>query len=199
VANISSIRRHWLIWAGLAKAGLGKHEGALECLLKCREEMDQQPLVTDWYYRMPLQWALTEVWLSKGELEKASGEAEQFLKVTLATEERTFHALVFETNARVAIAKQELERAQDCLAKALRSMEGYEVPLAAWRVHSTASELHGHLGNRGLADSHRELSRATILRLADSLPSDEPLRTTFLAAPMIRKILENGAISRLPI
>ena len=199
LAVIPTVWRTCLILAGEAEAGLGNHDRALEHLLQCSHEIDKHPMMRDWYHRMPLQRALAEVWLCKGELEKASAEAKQFLKVTLATEERTFRALAFETNARVAIAMQELDRAQDCVAKALRSMEGYEVPLAAWRVHSTASELYRHLGNRELADSHREFSRATILKLANSLPSDEPMRKTFLAAPMIRKILENVAVPSLPI
>jgi len=30
-------------------------------------------------------------------------------------------------------------RAQECIAKRLSAMEGFEVPLAAWRVHATAA------------------------------------------------------------
>jgi hypothetical protein len=75
------------------------------------------------------------------------------------------------------------------IAKAVQEMEGYEVPLAHWRVHATAAELYRRRGNRDLAERHRELSRATIMKLANSLPAEEPLRTTFLSAPMIRKIL----------
>ena len=189
VAAIPYLRRDCLIWTGWAEAGLGNHERALEYLLKCWDEMDQHPLMFDWYNRMPLQRALTEAWLSKGDLAQARVESEQFLKVTLETEERTFRALAFEVNARVAIAEQDLDRAQDCLAKALQSMEGFEVPLAHWRVHATAAELHRRLGSRDLADDHRELSRATIMKLANSLPVEEPLCRTFLSAPAIRKVI----------
>jgi hypothetical protein len=189
VTPVPTLDRFWLIWAGAAEAGLGHHERALECLLKCREEMDQHPTITDWYNRMPLQWTLTEVWLSKGELEKARIEAEQFLTVTLASEERTFRALAFETNARIAIAEQKFARAQDLTTKALEAMAGFEVPLAHWRVHGTAAELHRRLGNRDLADRHRESSCATIMKLANSLPAEEPLRNTFLSAPLVSKIL----------
>ena len=156
--------------------------------------MDQHPLMPDWYGRMPLQWALTETWLSKGDLEKARVDAEQFLKVALATEERTFRALAFEVNARLAVAEQDVDRAQDFVAKALGSMEGFEVPLAHWRVHATASDLHRLLGNRELVDHHRELSRATIMKLADSLPADEPLRQAFISAPLVRKVLDGSPI-----
>src|SRR5271165_3925471 len=180
VAHIPSLRHYYLIMASFAEVGLGNYRIALEYLLKCRDEMEQHPLMTDWYYRMLLQQALTEAWLCKGEAARARVEAEEFLKVTLTNGERTFRALAFDANARVAIAEGELPRAQDCITRAVQAMEGYEVPLAHWRVHATAAELHRRLGNRDSADSHRELSRATILKLANSLPSDVPLRKTFL-------------------
>src|SRR5271165_827523 len=197
VAHIPSLRHYYLIMASFAEVGLGNYRIALEYLLKCRDEMEQNPLMTDWYYRMPLQQALSEVWLSQGELEEARVEGEAFLKITLATQEHTYRALALEVNTRVAIAERDWDRARNCLAKALEAMEGFEVPLAHWRVHATAAELHRRLGNRDSADSHRELSRATILKLANSLPSDVPLRKTFLSAPVVSKILGNGGVPGL--
>jgi hypothetical protein len=43
------------------------------------------------------------------------------------------------------------------------------------------------------ARSHAEVSRATILRLANSLPAEEPLRQIFLAAPAVARILNRGS------
>jgi hypothetical protein len=40
-----------------------------------------------------------------------------------------------------------------------------------------------------LAEHHLALSRGTVMKLADWLPTEEPLRQTFLSAPVIRKIL----------
>jgi DNA-binding winged helix-turn-helix (wHTH) protein len=192
VSNIPVAFRDALIVAGLAEAGLGKPEQALEYLHKSKDEMARMRMMSDWYNHMLLQWGLAEAWLSKGDLEKARIEATEFLNVTLATDEHTFWALAYEANVRLAIAEQDLERAQEFLAKALESMEGYEVPLAHWRVHGTASELHKLLGNRDLVEGHRELSRATIRKLADSLPAEEPLRETFLSAPLVRRILSDN-------
>ena len=48
-------------------------------------------------------------------------------------------------------------------------MEGIEVPLAAWRVHST--ELYQPMKSRELAKRHLALSRDTIMKVANSLPS----------------------------
>jgi hypothetical protein len=100
-----------------------------------------------------------------------------------------WQALAWEVSARVAMAELDLTRAQDCIAKGLSAMEGFEVPLASWRVHATAAELYQRMESTELAERHRECSRATILQLADSLGSEEPLRQTFLSAPVIRKIV----------
>jgi tetratricopeptide (TPR) repeat protein len=187
------LRRYLLVHDGSLQAGTGNADSALELLLVCRAEMEQHPLLVDWYLRMPLQRALTEAWLSKGDLAQARVEAEEFLRVTLVTEERTFRALAFEANARIAMAEGALPRAQDCIGQAMQAMEGYEVPLAHWRVHATAYELNQRIKQRDAAKKHRELSRATILKLANSLPADEPLRQIFLSAPLVRKILGDRA------
>jgi hypothetical protein len=185
-------RRYLLVYDGSLQARMGNADRAVELLLACRAEMEQHPLLVDWYTRMPLQRALTEAWLSKGDLARARVEAEEFLKVTMATEERTFRALAFDANARVAMAEGALPRAQDCIAQAVQAMEGYEVPLAHWRVHATAFDLYQRMKQQDAAKTHRELSRDTIMKLANSLPVEEPLRQIFLSAPMVRKILGDG-------
>jgi len=182
-------RRLCLVLAASAETALGSPERALDRLSAAQHEMDQQAVIHDWYTRMLLESALTEVWFAKADVPKARAQAERFLDATLATEERTWQALAWEANARAAIATLELERAQDCIAKALSTMEGFEVPLAAWRVHGTAAELSERTGDSESATRQRELGRATILRLAHSLPAEEPLRRTFLSAPSVCRVL----------
>ena len=64
-----------------------------------------------------------------------------------------------------------------------------QVPLAYWRAHGTAFELYERMEDKKAADEHRRLSRATIMKLANSMFTDEPLRGIFLSAPAIRRIL----------
>jgi hypothetical protein len=89
------------------------------------------------------------------------------------------------------MAELDLTRAQDCIARGLSAMKGFEVPLASWRVHATAFELYQNSGNRDLAERHLALSRETVMKLANSLRTEEPLRQTYRSAPVIRKILGN--------
>ncbi len=138
---------------------------------------------------MIVEGALTELWLAKRDLTNARPEAGRFLELTQATAERTWQALAWEINARVAIAERDFHRARNCIDHAASTMEGFEVPLAAWRVHGTAAEVYRRAGGKATAEQRRLLSRATILRLANSLPDDEPLRDTFLSAPSVRVIV----------
>lgn len=181
-----------LTLAGSAQTALGNYDRGLELVLRARNDIDRQPVVFDWYLYLMLESALTELWLAKVDLKRARTEVERFLHLALATAERTWQALAWEANARLAIAELDLVSARDCIAKALSTMEGFEVPLAAWRVHSTAGEVCALSGNNDLVEHHRELSRTTIMRLANSLGPEEPLRTTFLSAPSVRKVLGNA-------
>jgi len=182
--------RLWHILMGSAEAALGNHSCALDHLMMVRAEMDRQPLMDDWDKSMPLQAGLVELWLRKGDLYQAHEEAARFLDVALATSERTYQGLAWEASARVAFAEKEWTRAEECIAKGLSTIEGYEVPLAAWRVHATAAEVHARAGNHDSAGHYWELSRSTIMKLADSLGSEEPLRTAFLSAPPVRRVLD---------
>jgi len=184
--------RNRLILTGSAETALGNYESALEHLLAARADMDRLPIIFNWFWRIRLESALIELWLAKGELAQARTQAESFLKTALATAEHTWQALAWEVNARVAMAELDLTKAQDCIANGLSAMEGFEVPLAAWRVHATAAELYRRMKSRKLAESQLALSRKTIMKLANSLAAEEPLRHIFLSAPKIRKILGEG-------
>jgi hypothetical protein len=146
-------------------------------------------VTNDWYCRLFVESALTELWIHRGEAMQARSQAERFLSITLKTSERTFQALAWEANARVSMAELDWASAQDHIAKALSMIESYEVPLAAWRVHATAAQLNERAGRADLALRSREVSRATVLKLANSLPPDEPLRGIFLSATKLREIV----------
>jgi hypothetical protein len=68
-------------------------------------------------------------------------------------------------------------------------MDGLQVPLSAGRVHATASDLFRDAGDRESAELHRALNRETIMRLANSLPPEEPLRKIFLSATAVRRVI----------
>ncbi|MGO9241481.1 MAG: ATP-binding protein [Bryobacteraceae bacterium] len=184
-----------LILRGSAEAALGNYERAREYLFAARDEMDRQRTLNEWYWRILLESGLTELWLAERDLTLARPQAERFLSLTLTTAQRTWQALAWEANSRVAQAELDVPRAQDCIDQALSIMEGYELPLAEWRVHATAFELYQDSRDRDLAERHQAHSRGTIVKLANSLAPDDPLRDTFLTATRVSKILKDAGES----
>lgn len=61
-------RRFALILAGSAQTARGNYESAHKYLSTAMDEMDHQKLIFDWYFRMLLESALTELWLAKADL-----------------------------------------------------------------------------------------------------------------------------------
>jgi DNA-binding winged helix-turn-helix (wHTH) protein len=181
--------RQALIVSGSASAGLGDYASALEDLSTAASEMNRQTVFLDWYWRMPLTAGLTEVWLATGDPARAQWEAQRLLDLALACPERTWQGIAWETNARVALGKQDYARARECIGSAVSAVQGFEVPLAAWQVHATAAHIEEESGNLDSARSHGDISRTTILRLANSLPEEDPLRDIFLSAPAVARVL----------
>jgi len=129
------------------------------------------------------------LWLATGDRVRARLEAERFLEMCLATEERTWQGLAWEINARVALENRDEARARDCIARGVSTLQGFELPLAAWRVHATAAHLEEESGNLESARKHLDLSRATIMQLANSMEQQKPLRKIFLSAPAVARVL----------
>jgi hypothetical protein len=127
------------------------------------------------------------------DLENARREAGRFLELTLVTEERTWQALAWEVNARIALSENNACRAQECIATAVSTMDGFEVPLAHWRVHATAAELHQRIGDCEIAGRHRQLSAATIRKCAASLSGHKDIQEIFLSAAVVRNVLDYAA------
>jgi tetratricopeptide (TPR) repeat protein len=123
--------RMCLIMRGSAKLGTRDLDAALTDLSTVREAMDQQQVLLDSYWRMPLHSALAELWLKRGDIEKAQSDAHEFLNASLATRERTYQALAWETKARVARIAGDQAAADECIGKALNIVEQFEVPVAA--------------------------------------------------------------------
>lgn len=186
-------RRFCLTIAGAAEAGLGNYERSLDRLNAASEEMDGQATLGDWYWRLVQRWALTNLWLSRGDLTRAAETAESFLAIATAAEEHTWQALAWEANARMALGMRDNERAQALIQNALSAVEGFEVPIASWQVHATAADIARVRGDSAAA-RHRSTSRSIILALAESLgPGELSLRQTLLSAPAVARVLEGGA------
>jgi tetratricopeptide (TPR) repeat protein len=183
------LRRLCLVVVGAAEAGLGNFEEALQYLLTARREMDEQLVIVDWYHRLMLQWALTNLWIDRGALARAREEGALFIEHAAATVEQSWRALAWEANARIALASGDVQGASDLVDQAVDAVNGVEAPVAAWQVHATAAVVADARDDAATAAHHREKSRQIIIELSESLGPNEALRRTFLGAPAVRRAL----------
>jgi hypothetical protein len=139
-----------------------------------------------WTWRMTAQHGLSNVWLEAGDLSNARNEADGFLESALSTADPYLHVLAWEVSARVAIKHEEWAHAEESIRKALAVLNDFEIPLAAWRVHSTASEFCRRTQKGEAAEEHRGRARTAILVIANSFQPEEQLRKLFLSAAPIK-------------
>ncbi len=177
-----------LTLSGAAEAGLGNHEVAFEQLLTAREEMDHHVALLDWYSRFWQRWALTNLWMSTGDLARAREEVDLFVANATSSAERTWQALAWETQARVALAGGDLDGGHDSIHRALSAIENVEAPVAGWQAHATAADVALARGDTVAATHHQQASREIILGLASSLGLHEELRRTFLTEPRVASL-----------
>jgi tetratricopeptide (TPR) repeat protein len=162
-------RRLCLLLAGLAESGLRNDKTALRLLSEVERCMRDQPVFFDWYWRMPLEWGLTNLSMTSGHLTEARIHADRFVQLAGKTDERTWQGLAWETSARVALEEGDHANAVKHIEKAIELTKAFSIPLADWRVHATAAAAYGASGKSRSAKHHAELSEARRTDLADSL------------------------------
>ncbi|RFU48558.1 AAA family ATPase [Paraburkholderia sp. DHOC27] len=165
-----------ILLVGLARAGRGDTHAARLHLKNVMERMDTQPVIFDWYWRLPLEWGLANVALMEGELSEAATHAASLVQLAQNTEERTWQGLAWELQARVALAQGATEEAVTCIEQALDATRHFQTPLADWRIHRTAARVYDRRGETKTAAQHVGLSSAKKAALTASLPAGHRLR-----------------------
>lgn len=135
-----------------------------------------------WLWRMTAHLEIGNVRLQSGEIVKSKSVAENALKNASMVADPHIQALAWEFGARVALAEDNLALAQDRIERAVRLVEKYRIPLAAWKAHATASELCRKRGEHDRAEGSRQCAQDAIMRVANSFDPSEPLREIFLGA-----------------
>jgi len=182
-------RRFCLTIAGAAAAGLGDYERAVDRLGAAGDEMDRHETLGDWYWRLVQRWALTNLWLSRGDLDQAAEHADLLLASATATAERTWQSLAWEANARIALRLNDT-RAHELIENAIAAIDGFEAPVAGWQAHATAADIARALGESSAAARHQSKSRNIIVKLADSFgPDGDAHRRAFLDSPLVARVL----------
>jgi len=119
------------------------------------------------------------------------------LEPVLSTADPNLQVLACDLDMRVAIAEKNWKRAEGSLQNGLAILEEFEIPVAGWRVHATAYDLYRQKRKHS-AELHRARAEVYIRSLADSFAPDEPLRSTFLAAAPVSRILNKAVSAKAP-
>lgn len=175
-------KRICIVLSGLAQAGLGRRAAALECLREAERQMETQAITFDWYWRLAAEWGLANLAITGEDRLEARRRAQKFVELAQKTDERTWQALAWETMARMSLSQGDLNGAAESLERAFMATDGYETPLADWRVHHTAASVFEAAGEAERSAAHRQLGMQMKQRLADSLPAGHRLRTIFESA-----------------
>ena len=171
-----------LILLGLAELGLKQYEAAFRCFREVAAGLDRERSLMDWILRILLHDGLSRYWLTQHQPMQARREAELTRELAAQPGERTYLALAHRTLAEVALAEQQPDEAELEISRALAAIEGADAPLAEWRVCETAAQLYEELGRTAEAGQSRRRSADTLVRLAESLGQDDPLRESLFTA-----------------
>jgi len=177
---------------GYLEIDRGNYDRAVLCFRQILDPELTPRFFLHWYWRSQAQLGIANAWLAARNLTKARAETDRFLKSALSTGSPNLHALAWEVDTRVAMVEKNWDRANESLEKGLAVLEKFEVPVIAWRVHGTACDFYLQQ-RKEAAEMHRARAEAYIRALADSFAPDEPLRSTFLAAAPVTRILNQAA------
>ena len=147
-----------------------------------------------WYWRLFAQLGSAEASLALGDLAAAARHADTLIHDVSIAEDAYMRGLAFELRARIALAGRQRTRAEAYIADALQTIEHIQVPLAAWQVHATASDVY-RVSQRKKAARHLAKAKAIVSGLARSLDI-ESMRRSFLRSPRVRRIVEPATADR---
>ena len=179
-----------LLTEGFAALYARHYTEASKYFTELRDQVPTQKFFLHWFWRMHAEFGLSNVLLEAGDIPNSRHEADRFLKSALSTSNPYLHALAWAMQAMVALAQREWAATEDHLSNALDIVNRFEVPLAAWRVHSVASEFYQQAKEPAIAEQHRDKAASIVLTMARSLDAHQSLRDKFLAAKPMRKVLD---------
>jgi DNA-binding winged helix-turn-helix (wHTH) protein/tetratricopeptide (TPR) repeat protein len=118
-----------------------------------------------------------DYWLEAEDLEQARNEALRLHEFTATAPDRPFLALSDSVLAKVAMAAGNLQEARHHLFQAISIVRNAKLPVAAWRVYTTAANFYERVGDAKKAAKCRYRSDRIVRSLANSLEIGAPLRS----------------------
>jgi tetratricopeptide (TPR) repeat protein len=180
---------------GFALLRSRKHAAAARAFESVTARSQDRPLLMDWILHMPLRLGLAECGLAQGDAPRAREHLEELCRLAAQSGERTYLGLARQTLAEMALAAGEVPAAASQLSEALQAIEGYEVPLAEWKVCATAARLEMARGRAQRAGDYWVRSAGVLDRLAASLDEAPDLQRLFLAEPEVQAVRRQASLT----
>lgn len=180
---------------GFAELGLKGYAAAQRAF----QEVTAQSTLMRSILQMPLRLGLGQHWFVRRQFARACEEMQEVCRLAGTSGERTYLALGHEGLTEAALAQRDSPAAERALAEALHAIDGYEVPLAEWKVCATAARAELMRGHRVQADAYWTRSAAVLDRLAASLTDDGDVHRSFLAQPAVQTVRRHGRPAPRPL
>jgi tetratricopeptide (TPR) repeat protein len=182
------VRTMAMLTTAYADLATGQPGNALKLFLEVRDRQSTPKFFLQWYWRMIAEFGLVGAYLDLDDLEQASAASEQFLEDALTTEDPALRAPAWDAMARVAMRKDDLPRASECIEQAFASIQNHDLPSVSWRLHASAARLQTALRDFAKAESHNVEAASSLSRAAASFGGNDPLRRSLLKAAETLKI-----------
>jgi hypothetical protein len=176
-----------------ALLGLGKLDDAYAAFSAPQLSRSAEGPAMPWSAQLSLRQGLAQVWLARGNLDRARGEAESLRALAATADEPKLRADAARLLAEIALQGGHLSDAEAYLGEARAAIEACELPLVEWRVAATAARLHDRQRRRADAQAARLRSATLVNQLADSLPPEHALRQSLVKHALLHEGLRTRA------
>ena len=130
-----------LVTAAFAELESGRENLAFQYFTAVCSRPAQPRFFLDWYWRTIARYGLSATCLKRGDLAEAASEADALSKAAAATADPALKAQAWEMQARIHLAKNNVDLAQDSLERAWSELAAHEIPFAAARLRATAARI----------------------------------------------------------
>jgi DNA-binding winged helix-turn-helix (wHTH) protein/tetratricopeptide (TPR) repeat protein len=180
---------------GFAELGLKRHAAALHAFEGVTRPSEGRLVLMDWILNMPLRLGLGEYWLACQNVDRARAQFGELCRLAATSGEHTYLALGHQGLAEATLGEGDRVTAEREVAEALGALDGFEAPVAEWRVCATAARVEEARGGRSSARVFWGRAAAVLDRLAASLKDEGDLRQSFLAQPAVEAVLRHAKLT----
>ena len=145
-----------------------------------------------WRYGTHCWTSLGELWLARGDLERAERHANQALEIAVPTHSRKYESRAWRVKGDVALRRRAFGEAEEALRRALALADEIVEPREQWLSQAAMGRLLGARGDAAGARQAYRAAREIIDRVRASLRHPE-LRAGFERVEAIQEIAERAA------